>query len=167
MKKQKKQNTAKTADRIIRRLHKLGFTKVKQVKDASDPVWVNVTKKDSNEGRKLDKADCALARACVREFSADGAVINVGTSYIVKGNTAVRFKTSTGVGREITSFDRNAGFEPGNDYLLAAFGPAQRLDAPRTKGPGTGPHKTDARRPNVHRHHTANIRLFGEEKTKK
>lgn len=164
MKQIKKRKPEKTADRIIRKLHKLGFMKVKHVKDANGPIWVNVTKKDSNEGRKKDASDCALARACVREFSADGAVINIGTSYIIKGNTAVRFKTSPGVGREITSFDRNAGFEPGNDYLLSAIAPASRLDAPRNKGVGSGPHVGKASRPNVHRHHTENIRVNKAEK---
>lgn len=160
MKKQKKQNTAQSTDRIISRLHKLGFTKVKQVRDADEPVRVKVTKKDSNEGRRNEPSDCALARACVREFSADGAVINIGTSYIVKGNTAVRFKTSAGVGREITSFDRSAGFEPGNDYLLSAFPPTCRLDSPRRGDvykKGSGDKKPG--RQNVHRHHTENIRV--------
>lgn len=161
----KKQKREQTTDRIIRRLHRLGFTKVKHVKDANDPIWVNVTKKDSNEGRRNEPSDCALARACVRELNADGAVVNIGTSYIVKGNTAVRFKTSAGVGREITSFDRSAGFAPGNDYLLSAIPPASRLDASRKRGSATGPHTTtDTKRQNVHRHHTENIRVNRVEK---
>lgn len=155
----------KISDRIINKLHKLGFPKVSKIKDANNSIWVNVTKKDSDTGRKKDGSDCALARACVREFSADGAVINIGTSYIIKGNTAVRFRTSQAVGREITSFDRNAGFEPGNDYLLAAPTPTSRLDAPRRgefykKGDGD---KKPARQA-VHRHTTENIRVSSGKK---
>lgn len=150
----------KAAGNIIGKLHRLGFTNVSKVKDANEPIWVEVTKADSNAGRKKDASECALARACVREKHADGAVINIGTSYIIKGDTATRFKTSAGVGREITSFDRGAGFEQGNDYLLSAIPPACRLDAPARPSNGTaGPKLAQAKRPNVHRHHTENIRV--------
>lgn len=149
----------RTADRIINKLHRLGFTKVSKIKDADEPIWVNVTKQDSQTGRKKDPGNCALARACVREKNADGAVINIGTSYVIKGNVATRYQTSSGVGREITSFDRGGGFEEGSDYLLAAINPAGRLDAPLRTNKERGPHKTEAPRPNVHRHHTENIRV--------
>lgn len=155
-----KHKTRKTSSIIIGKMHRLGFTKVSKIKDANEPIWVAVTKADSTAGRKKNNSECALARACVREKHADGAVINIGTSYIIKGDTATRYKTSAGVGREITSFDRDAGFEPGDDYLLAAIPPAGRLDAPERIQPNKrGPHTTEAPRPNVHRHHTENIRV--------
>lgn len=158
--KPKTRKAEKTAARIVSKLHKLGFTRVSKVEDADSPIWVNVTKADSATGRKKNASECALARACVREKHADGAVINIGTSYIIKGNTAVRYKTSGGVGREITSFDRGAGFEAGNDYLLSAVPPMSRLDRVRPQRP-SGPHEDNkpTPRPNVHRHHTANIRV--------
>lgn len=161
MTKTKHKPLTKTSDIIINKMHRLGFTKVSKIKDADEPVWIGVTKADSATGRKKSNSECALARACVREKHADGAVINIGTSYIIKGDTAVRYKTSSGVGREITSFDRGAGFEEGNDYLLSAIPPAARLDAkPRPQRP-SGPHEDNkpAPRPNVHRHHTENIRV--------
>lgn len=86
----------KTADRIINKLHKLGFPKVSRVRDAEEPIWVNVTKQDSQSGRKKDSSECALARACVREKHADGAVVNIGISYLVKGTTATRYKLKAG-----------------------------------------------------------------------
>lgn len=150
----------KTSDIIINKLKRLGFGYVTTVKDANEPIWVKVTKWDTANGTKKNAGNCALARACVREKQADGAVINIGTSYIIKGNVATRYKTSAGVGREITSFDRGAGFEPGEDYLLAAIPPAGRLDAPKPASNGKrGPHLTESKRPNVHRHHTENIRV--------
>lgn len=151
----------KTSDRIIAKLHKLGFHWVTKVKDADEPIWVKVTKWDTTTGKQRDHTECALARACVREKNADGAVINVGTSYIINGNVATRYLTSVGVGREITSFDRGAGFEPGADYLLAAMSPAMRLDASakRVRGVESGPHTSESKRPNVHRHTTENIRV--------
>lgn len=155
-----KTNEKKTSDIIINKLHKLGFTYVTRIKDADEPIWVKVTKWDTQTGKKKDQGQCALARACVREKQADGAVINIGTSYIIKGNVATRYKTSTGVGREITSFDRGAGFEPGEDYLLSAMPPTTRLDAPRRDNPFVkGAGKPKPSRPVVHRHHTENIRV--------
>lgn len=148
----------KTSDRIIAKLHKLGFHWVTKIKDADEPIWVKVTKWDTTTGKQRDHTECALARACVREKNADGAVINVGTSYIIKGNVATRYKTSVGVGREITSFDRGAGFEPGEDYLLAAPAPTNRLDA-KTNSGQTGPKNGPAKRPSVHHHITSNIRV--------
>lgn len=160
MTKTKNKPRAKAAGNIIGKLHRLGFTKVSKVKDANEPIWVSVTKADSATGRKKDASECALARACVREKHADGAVINIGTSYIIKGDTAVRYATSNSVSREITSFDRGAGFQEGNDYLLAAPPPTSRLDHVRETRPG-GPHVDNkpSPRPNVHRHHTENIRV--------
>lgn len=154
-------NKPKTTDRIVNKLHKLGFPHVTKVKDADEPIWVKVTKWDTTMGRKKDASNCALAKACVREKEADGAIINIGTSYIIKGNVATRYKTSAGVGREITSFDRGSGFEPGEDYLLSAMSPAMRLDAKMRPARPSGPHENNqpAPRATVHRHHTENIRV--------
>lgn len=150
----------KTSDRIISKLHKLGFHWVTKVKDADEPIWVKVTKGDTTTGKQRDHTECALARACVREKNADGAVINVGTSYIINGNVATRYLTSVGVGREITSFDRGSGFEPGEDYLLAAVSPASRMDAKDRHGPlNGGAGKPRSGRTAVHRHTTENIRV--------
>lgn len=156
----KTRKVRKVGQTIINKLHKLGFSKVTKVVDARTPLRVNVIKQDSVTGRKKDPADCALARACVREKQADGAVINIGVSYIVKDNIATRYKTTAGVGREITSFDRGAGFEEGHDYLLASPSPAMRLDAPRIgKDYEKGAGKPKPNHMVVHGHHTENIRV--------
>lgn len=52
MTKTKYKPRTKTAGNIIGKLHRLGFTNVSKVKDANEPIWVQVTKADSNAGRK-------------------------------------------------------------------------------------------------------------------
>jgi hypothetical protein len=133
------------------------FPTVKKVVDATRPVRLEVTKADNEAGRRHDPSGCALAKACLRQLKADGAIINVSTSYVVKGDTATRYKTSETVAREITSFDRHQDFVPGKDYLLAAVSPSIRLDAPRNRGAERGPHK--ASRPHRIIHKTENIRV--------
>src|SRR6266550_1113348 len=133
------------------------FPQVKKVVDAKESIRINVTSRDSISARKKDPNGCALVHACVREKIADAAIIGIGFSYLIKGSKATRYRTSEGVGREITSFDRHQDFAEGKDYTLSKVGPSSRLGA--HKGDG-GPHlekKKDSRQ--VLRHHTADIRV--------
>ena len=97
----------------VRRL----FPNVTQAFDADKPVEISVKPRDCKESEKLNPAECALARAAKSEMKADGAIIGMSTSYIIRGNTAVRFATPESVQREIVSFDRHGDFEPGEYYL--------------------------------------------------
>jgi hypothetical protein len=139
------------------------FPNVEKIVDADDSIAVKVTKRDSDNGRKKDAGECALAKACVRELEADGAIINVSYSYVITGKKATRYSTSVAVAREITSFDRHQDFQPGT-YVLSKIKPSARLGS--DKG-GGGHHKKD-RAPwkipkRVHTHHTENIRITEKE----
>lgn len=141
----------KTSKSAVTRVRKY-FPQVNKVVDAREGVVVRVKKQDSKLGRKKDPSGCALARACVRECKADGAIINVGYSYIVKGNLATRYKTSATVGREVVSFDRHQDFACGSDYLLSKVSPCNRLGRHKTeKGRKSGPKLTKAQKPTLHR----------------
>lgn len=149
--------SGKSPNQILRRLQK-SFPTVRKVVDATDSIRVSVLPEDSVKGRKGDPQSCALARACVREEKADGAVIGLSTSYVIKGKVAKRYKTSVTVSREITSFDRHHDFATGKDYILSKIAPSVRLGRIRSqknKGEtGTGPkHGFVA-------HHTARVRLL-------
>jgi hypothetical protein len=136
---------------VVSRVRKY-FPNVTQVVDATDSITVSVQKSDVKSGRRNQPGSCALAQACVREYKADGALINIGFSYIIKGETATRYKTSVSVGREITSFDRHHDFATGNDYMLSKVSPASRLDRKRPGHSGPkGNHLTTAPKPTVHR----------------
>ena len=112
------------------------FPNVTKMVDATEGVEISVTPRDCGRGSTPgDPSNCAMACAFGRQHDADGAIIGLTRSYIVTGNTVTRLVTPTTVGREITSFDRNADFAPGN-YHLAPVSPAQRSGG-RSKGPNS------------------------------
>lgn len=102
------------------------FPQVEEVVDSKKSVEVVVEQADCTQGVKGEPTECALARAAKREFAADGMVIGMSYSYIIKGTVAYRFVTSNAVGREITSFDRHQDFAPGT-YILGKVSPSNRL----------------------------------------
>lgn len=139
---------------------KAHFPGVKDVVDATEPVFVEVLPEDGMKGRKKDPEGCAFARACLRKHLADGCIIGIGYSYLIKGSLAVRYVTPQTVGREITSFDRHQDFAEGQNYRLSAVGPSKRLGKkrPRKRGVKNGSKaEIDSRR----RHHTSRIRVSG------
>lgn len=116
------------------------FPGVLEVVDAKRPVRIEVTEQDATKKGIKNHESCAMAVACKRKFNLDGVVISRSTAYLVKGRKARRFKLSPSVSREIVSFDRGAGFAPGN-YHLTTFPETQRLGSRRetsTDGNGTG-----------------------------
>lgn len=106
----------------VRRL----FPEVTVCRDASKAVFITVNRRDCKAGKRLRQSECALAVATKRELHVDGVIIGMASSYIIKGNEAVRFDTPERVRREIVSFDRHQDFAPG-DYMLVPKSPAQRL----------------------------------------
>src|SRR6267154_6370563 len=104
------------------------FPQIEQVKDSNKTIEIEVTSKDSSGGRKKDPQSCALAKDCIRNKIADAAIIGLSYSYLIKGNKATRYKTSVGVGREITSFDRHQDFAEGSYYKLSKISKSSRLD---------------------------------------
>lgn len=94
------------------------FPTLKKCFEARVPVNVEVTEADNKQGNRGDAMNCAMARAVCREFGADVAVIGMSYSYVIKGDTAIRYKTPVSLSREIVAFDRARKFEPGT-YGLA------------------------------------------------
>lgn len=133
-----------TALQIVRRF----YPEVKEVVDSKRNRSIEVTSQDSKSRAVKNHKECALAVACKRVFHADAAIICVKTAYIITGNKAIRFTNPESVRREIISFDRHAGFEPGH-YSLSKVSPANAIGAKRRfmkrTGQGNGPsyHKTD------------------------
>ena len=115
--------------RSVRRL----FPNVKFAVDADSAIDVSVNAKDCKDAEKLNPSECALARAAKRELKADGVIIGLGASYVIKGDKAVRYHTPESVQREIVSFDRHHDFAPG-DYHLPPKSPAVRFGMPTYRG---------------------------------
>lgn len=134
------------------------YPQVERVVDAKKGIYLTVTKNDGAGASRKDPNDCALARACKRQLKADGAIINISTSYVIKGTTAIRYHTAGTVAREITSFDRGAGFEEGHNYRLSPIPPHRRLGTDHGPNPATRS-KRDGSRTGRHLHKTENVRI--------
>lgn len=129
------------------------FPNVRNVEDADKKVVVEVTKSDIAQADIKAHKTCALAVCCHRSFHADGVIIGLTTAYIIRGTTATRFKLTGTISREITSFDRGAGYDEGK-YLLVAPCPGSRLGDPHRGG-----HRTGTGKPRSFRHFTRNVRV--------
>lgn len=110
------------------------FPKVDYVEDATKAEIVEVTAADNAHSEVKSHKTCALALACKRFFKADGVIIGLTTSWIIRGDKATRFLNSGTTSREITSFDRKAGFDVGR-YLLAPVSEGARLGTVRSDDP--------------------------------
>ena len=132
------------------------FPQVTKIVDARIGITIKVTEKDNKKARKKDPNNCALATACIDSHIADSAIIGISSYYLIKGNKAVRYKTTESVSREITSFDRHHDFQPGI-YGLSPVSKSCRLGAHRLDH--TGP-KNQVRKI-IHKN-TANIRRLSK-----
>jgi hypothetical protein len=134
------------------------FPNVEHAVDADRAIEVSVSKKDCTDAKRLSPMECALARATKRELHADGVIIGMSSSYVIKGKTAVRFHTPASVQREIVSFDRHDDFAPG-DYYLPPYSPSLQLG--KQKNHKRTPHdsgKNKSARRKVHM--SVRVRIF-------
>ena len=115
----------KTKVSLPRSVKKL-FPNVDICIDATKSVFVSVSRKDCKGAEKLNPTSCAMAIAAKRELQVEGVIIGISTSYLIKGNKAIRFATPESVQREIISFDRHQDFAPG-DYYLKPKPPSMKL----------------------------------------
>lgn len=101
------------------------FPRVERVIDAKKGVRVTVKPRDCGiDAKRKDPTSCALAKATRRQYKADGVIIGLTASYVIRGKRAVRFSTPISVQRELVSFDRHHDFAPGK-YKLAPVSPSQ------------------------------------------
>ena len=149
---------------LAKTIIKRDFPKVRKIVDATETLNITVLPQDAAQGRRKDPEGCALVRACVRQRIADAAIIGIGYSYLIRGDTAVRYKTSAAVAREITSFDRHQDFAPGVAYKLSKVGPSAQLGSREKFKYSSGPHTTTKKEhPIVHKapvHQTSNVRVL-------
>lgn len=148
-----KKRTRRTVKHPAPRSIRQTFPQVKFVKDAHTAISVNVRKSDCTNATPLDPSECALAKAAKREYRADAAVIGLGTSYIIKGDTAIRYRSGQHVAREIVSFDRHSDFAPG-EYHLTPHSPSVRLGTKQ----GGKKQKEANHSPKRKVHHSAKVR---------
>jgi hypothetical protein len=140
-----------TALRVVQKF----FPQVTIIEDASECVAIEVTKHDDKIAQKKDHKTCAMAVACKRKLGLDGVMISINTAYLVKGTTARRYHLPQSVAREVVSFDRGAGFAPGQ-YQLSKVPKSLRLGTKQRNKTGRG--KTGGADKEFI-HHTAGIRV--------
>ena len=122
-------------DRVALRKVRKFFPQVESVRDATKPINIEVSAHDSNHAKLKDHNHCALAVACEKKMHADGVIISVKTAYVVKGKRAIRYKLLETTAREVVSFDRKGGFEPGT-YSMKPPPPVSRLGVKTDKPSG-------------------------------
>jgi hypothetical protein len=132
------------------------FPHVNHVVDAKEDSVIEVTKRDTSSATVRNHKACAMAVACKRKMKLDGVIMSISTAYLIKDDVATRYLVPASVSREITAFDRNAAFEPG-EYRLKAASEASKLNGVR----GTYPAKSGRANGNLakrFRHKTEGIR---------
>lgn len=102
------------------------FPGVTEVSDATRKEFIEVTNADASSKAVKDHNACAMAVAAKRQFKLDGVIISRSVAYLIKGRKATRYKMTETASREVTSFDRGAGFAAGK-YELAKPDPSNRL----------------------------------------
>jgi hypothetical protein len=122
-----------------------------KVVDADHNLIIDITKGDVSHSNKKDPANCAAAQAIKRQFKCKKVKVFMSRTYVQEGNKYVRYVTPQAVNREITSFDRGSGFEPG-EYKINKPPTSQKLGHYRGKKTKT----TGAKRSKYH--FTANVR---------
>jgi hypothetical protein len=156
MKRKRKENHGKPGTKALKLIRQY-FPKVVEVIDATKKTIIEVKAEDSVGGRRKDPALCAFARACYRSFNADGVIIGLGTSYVIKGKRAVRYKNAESISREIISFDRDAGFDLGR-YQLVPHSGTNCLGV--YKGHDTHPKSKNGEDRRAFRHYTKGVRVL-------
>src|SRR5215472_13944922 len=102
------------------------YPAVTKVRDADDPVFIEVSDKDVKTSHRKDHNECAFAVACKRQEGLQGVIIAKSTAYLVKQRVAIRYEVPGSVAKEIVSFDRGSEFLPGS-YSLRPFSKGTRL----------------------------------------
>lgn len=138
---------------IVRRF----FPEVQEVQDAKESLSVEVSKADSDSAEVKKHGACAMAVACKRKTRADGVIVSVGTAYVIQGTTAYRYRVPQSVAREVVSFDRHAGFMPGQ-YQLNKPSRVQGLGKRRVNPAKEGKGKPHPHKGTLKHHRTEGIR---------
>lgn len=90
----------------------------KKVVDATKPIAIHITKRDTTDGDNKNPSSCAAARAVKRDIpDCVSARVHIGRVYVETPTKWVRYNTPTALRTEIVAFDRGGQFAPGNYNL--------------------------------------------------
>lgn len=90
----------------------------KPVIDSKRAIKLNIIANDINKADRKEPADCAVARACRREFHAKEVRVHLGRVYVrMNDSNWQRFMTPRSLRSEIIAFDRGGTMSPGTFTL--------------------------------------------------
>lgn len=102
----------------------------KKVVDATKPISIHITERDTIAGDNKNPSSCAAARAVKREVpECVNARVHIGRVYVETAKHWIRYQTPDALRTEIVAFDRGGSFAPG-DYKLGV--PEKRYNAKET-----------------------------------
>lgn len=130
---------------------------VTKVVDATEDLHFTVSPKDAKDGVPLSHTECPGSLGVQRLPKVTGAIISKRSAYVIRGDTAIRYRVPEHLTREETAKDRGGSFQPG-EYKLKKPGKGEQLST--GVNAKTGPHKkkSKAARPSFTPHVTENMR---------
>lgn len=137
----------------------------KRVVDATKPISIHITKRDTTEGDNKNPSSCAAARAVKREIpDCVNARVHIGRVYVETPKQWIRYNTPDALRTEIVAFDRGGSFAPGQ-YKLQVPEKRDYRDARKNRPSGTQTSPAKKRRQilvaKVKRHEVAGVRPKG------
>lgn len=136
----------------------------KKVVDATKPIAIHITKRDTTGGDNKNPSSCAAALAVKRDIpECVNARVHIGRIYVETPKQWVRYNTPDALRTEIIAFDRGGSFAPG-EYKLQV--PEKRKASGSNTNRNTGkartrPGKRAALVARVKRHEVTGIRPKG------
>lgn len=97
------------------------------VVDATEPLILEVTRRDITKGEPQEPDSCAIARACKRTLDIIEARVHLSRTYLrTSDGEWLRYFTPQAARTEIVAFDRGGTFEPG-EYRFPPVSKSKRL----------------------------------------
>jgi hypothetical protein len=105
------------------------------VMHAKKPITLTINDNDIAKAARKKPADCAVARACRREFHAKEVRVHLGRVYLKTNNgNWTRYLTPKSMRDEIIAFDRGGSFEAGEFILAPPYATAKAVNGRRQGG---------------------------------
>lgn len=119
------------------------------VYDATEPLFIEVTRPDIRMRDRKNPQKCALAEACKRELHVTEARAYLSRLYIRQRDHWLRYELPEPVRQEVASFDRGGGFSEGT-YRIMPLSPSRRSG--KSSQGGHGNNRTGQKRQMTVRH---------------
>jgi hypothetical protein len=105
------------------------------VVNAKRPIMLHVTPQDIKTARKFSPGNCAVAKACMREWKVKEARVHLSRIYVrCNEKNWVRYLTPRPMRSEIIAYDRGGEFLP-SVYKVVPVCPSKRTGKKQSQSP--------------------------------